>query len=269
MQHNKLREDEMKKLIAIFFLATFLWGCATNNPENIEADQDKANYKQRMLEAAQINVQLGLGYLQQGQVPRAKQKLLLAMQQNPKSATVLDAMAYFWEVTGNNTLADQYYQQAITLEPKSGRALNNYGAYLCRVKQYDLAEKYLLAAANEPNYIDSAAAMENAGLCELLVPNVTQAQVYFKKALQQDPDRSTSYYELARINYNQGNYNVAKQYLNGYNSTEAISPDAFWLGVEIANKLKDVGMMLKYGALLAKHFPNSKQYQQYQKMQQS
>lgn len=257
----------MKKLIAIFFLATFLWGCATNNPENIEADQDKANYKQRMLEAAQINVQLGLGYLQQGQVPRAKQKFLLAVQQNPKSATVLDAMAYFWEVTGNNTLADQYYKQAISVEPKSGRALNNYGAYLCRTKRYNLAEEYLLAAANEPSYIDSAAAMENAGLCELMVPNVAQGEVYFKKALLQDPDRSTSCYELARIYYNQGNYKVAKQYLNGYNSTGAISPEAFWLGIEIANKTKDVAIMLKYGALLAKHFPNSKQYQLYQKMQ--
>jgi type IV pilus assembly protein PilF len=244
---------------------TLLAACTSEVTNSEQITQPNA--QQRAVAAAKINTQLGLAYLNQGQLPLAKQKLLLAMQQNPDSITVMDAMAYFWETTGNQNLALKNYQRAVALAPTSGRALNNYGAYLCRKGQYQLAEKYLLAAANEPRYIDSGAAFENAGLCAMAIPDDEMAGKYFIQAIEQDHNRPVSYFELARLYYKRSQYNLAKKYLKGYEDVAQQTANSLWLGIEIANKTKDVATILKNGALLEKKFAKSKQYQFYQKMQ--
>lgn len=255
----------MKKFLSFLMLMMLLAGCRSEMVNSNQVIQSSP--QQRAMAAAKINTQLGLAYLKQGQMPLAKQKLLLALQQNPNSPTVLDAMAYFWETTGNQALASKNYKKAIAIAPHSGRALNNYGAYLCRQKRYQLAENYLLAAANKPTYTDSAAAFENAGLCELAIPNDEKAKGYFTRAIEQDRNRPVSYFELARLNYRQGDCRLAKKYLKGYNKIAQKTASSLWLGIEIANKKKDVATILKNGALLERNFPKSKQYQLYQKMQ--
>src|SRR5438045_8473180 len=75
-------------------------------------------------QAANTNVQLGLAYLQSGDMQRAKQKLLLAEQQAPASTESQGAMGYFLESTGNFSQAEAYYRKAVTLNPSSGAAQN-------------------------------------------------------------------------------------------------------------------------------------------------
>ncbi len=50
--------------------------------------------------AALANVELGLGYLEQGQIVRAKTKLIHAMNLAPSLPEVLSGMSYFLETTG-------------------------------------------------------------------------------------------------------------------------------------------------------------------------
>jgi type IV pilus assembly protein PilF len=149
--------------------------------------------------AANDNVQLGLAYLQQNDVPRAKEKFLLACQQAPKWPVALDAMAYFLEQTDDNAGAATYYQRAIVYSPKDGGALNNYGAFLCRNHNPQQAIEALLRAVRDPNYINSAEAYENAGLCALTIPDQEQAKYFFTKALQQDPSRQVARNELEKL----------------------------------------------------------------------
>lgn len=260
----------MKNMIYTVIVLSVLTGCSLSTPKaqvSSDSDQPQMSQEQRDIAASQINVQLGLAYLEQRQIPKAKQKLLLALQQNPHSITAVDATAYFWEVTGNGASADQYYRLAISLNPKSGQALNNYGTFLCRNKHYVAAKNYLLSAASQREYIDSAAALENLGLCELAAKHIEQAEKYFTEALQQDPNRSTSSYELAKLYYQKGDYYSAKQYLKEYDQSASMTSPSLWLGIEIAKKTKDIGTILKNGALLEKHFTNSPEYQLYQKMQ--
>lgn len=174
------------KLITIVSLAIFLLltACSSTVQQNNDVDT---------VLAANDNVELGLAYLKQQDMPRAKAKLLLALQQAPHSPIVLDALAYFWEVTGNSEEAKKYYAEAVDRAPHDGAALNNYGVFLCKQKQYSQAEKLLLKAANEENYLNTAKAYENAGLCALEIPDDKKAKAYFAKALQQDP-------QLAKLN---------------------------------------------------------------------
>ena len=184
-------------------------------------------------------MQLGLAYLQQGDMQRAKFKLLLALQQAPKSAATLDAMAYFLETTGQISRAEYYYQQAIQSAPDNGSALNNYGTFLCRIGRYSAGEQQFLAAVKDPDYLNTAEAYENAGLCVLVASNTSKASNYFRLALQQDPRRSSAWLELALLNYDQNNYQQARQYLDHY--LQLVTPDdqalllARHLGITLTN----------------------------------
>lgn len=166
--------------------------------------------------AADDNMQLGLAYLQQGDRARAKHKLLLAMQQDKNSAQVQDAMAYFLEVTGETKQAESRYLIAIQLAPHSGAEHNNYGAFLCRIGKYSESEQQFLAAIHDPDYLNTAKAYENAGLCALKIPDNKTAEGFFMQAVNHDPSLSFAWYQLAQISYDAGDQQLAQQYMANY-----------------------------------------------------
>lgn len=177
----------------VFLVIINLTSCISSKVPNISS-QNHYNPK-----AAAYNVQLGLAYLKQGNRQRAKQKLLTAIEEDPNSTSANDALAYYFESVKNLLEAENYYQRAIQLSPQSGAGLNNYGAFLCRQKQYTQANDYFLKAAKDPNYLNTGLAYENAGLCAVAAKNDDQAKQYFQMALAQDPHLEQSAYELTQI----------------------------------------------------------------------
>jgi type IV pilus assembly protein PilF len=160
--------------------------------------------KSDLSKAASFNVQLGLGYLKQGDRPRAKKKLLTALEQEPKSPDANSAMAYYLEQTSESEQAKKYYLKALSLAANGGAQLNNYGAFLCRQGDFKKAEYYFLKATSDLHYVHTAGAYENAGLCALSVPDTDKARIYFTKALNQDPSRKVSLYELLKLETKNG-----------------------------------------------------------------
>ncbi len=150
------------------------------------------------VKASKINMELGLSYLKQDNMPRAKQKLLLAFKQNP-SAQTYGALAYYYEKTGDIAEAEKNYVAAIAQNPEAGAPHNNYGAFLCRQKTYEAADIEFQKAITDPNYVNTASALENAGLCAMLSGNETKAEDYFTRALQQNPKLTLASQELAKI----------------------------------------------------------------------
>jgi type IV pilus assembly protein PilF len=245
----------IKSLILVLSLSVLVTACKT---ETVTENAPAVN----MVDASKLNVQLGLRYLAQGNTVLAKQKLLLALSQNP-SAPAYTAIAYFYENTGDVAQAEKNYQQAISLNTAAGAGHNNYGAFLCRQKQYAQADQQFNLAVSDPNYLNMGGAYENAGLCALLIPDKTKALQYFEKAVQQNPKMTASLEQLVQLNYEQGRYQDANNYLQQYLKVAAPTAELLWIGVESAQKALDFSGVKDYGMLLEKNFPMSKQYQQY------
>ncbi|MGQ3891044.1 type IV pilus biogenesis/stability protein PilW [Legionella sp. CNM-4043-24] len=183
---------------------------------NAEAKAEKIEKAQKRDATTSLNIQMGMGYLKQGDMPRAKRKLLTALELEPYSVEATSAMAYYLETTGNIPEAKTYYLKALALSKNQGAQLNNYGTFLCRTGHYQEAETYFLKAVNDPNYVNTAAAYENAGLCATEVPDIQKAEQYFVKALEQDPRRNQSLYEVANIEMKQDHPDKALMYLQKY-----------------------------------------------------
>ena len=208
-----------------------LQSCQHNGPAIQHTDKVP-----KLSDAARYNAQLGLAYLKQGNRSLAKHKLLLALSQDPKAPVVNSAMGYFMEKSNEVVKARQYYQKAMAVDPKAGSQLNNYGAFLCRQGHYRQAERYFLKAVSDNNYEHTAGAYENAGLCVLVIPDKYKAIEYFKKALEQDPMREQSLYELVMLKMNQGDTNGALAYLQKYPNLSLHHHTFIKLALELAKK---------------------------------
>jgi type IV pilus assembly protein PilF len=215
-----------------------LTGCkSTPQPDNNELAPSGHSGPRSKADIAKINVQLGMAYLEQKNVQRAKQKFLLALDQGPNIPETWYSMAYFLEATGNQEEASKYYLKAVEVAPGRGDAQNNYGTFLCRSGRYQESIKHFMLAAKSPEYLDPAAAYENAGMCAMKIPSYQQAEGYFKQALLKDPARTLSLLKLAEVDIKLGNIENAKKMLNQFALVAEPTPESEALHQQIAKKL--------------------------------
>ncbi|MDP1603784.1 MAG: type IV pilus biogenesis/stability protein PilW [Legionella sp.] len=226
----------------------FLQSCHYNAEEKAE----KKALSEKRDDAASYNTQLGMGYLKQGDTPRAKRKLLMAMKLAPDSPEVNGAMAYYLEKTGDTTEAKKYYNKALLLAPKSGSSLNNYGTFLCRSGNYKEAEVYFLKAVKDESYVNSAGAYENAGLCASAIPDYPKAESYFVKALSQDSRRKQSLYELVSIELKQNQPKKALAYLKKHQELVLDNATFLAMAADAAHKAGKFKLEADYKDRIAK-----------------
>ncbi|QDP72511.1 type IV pilus biogenesis/stability protein PilW [Legionella israelensis] len=235
------------KLVKTLFISAlfFLQSCQMNHQEK----EDQAAKERNRSNAAAYNTQLGLSYLKQGDRPRAKRKLFAALKQEPNSAAVNTAIAYYFEETGEIDEAKSYYLKALSLAPGSGAQLNNYGTFLCRQGKYVESINYFLKAVKDQQYVHTAGAYENAGLCAAEIPDYDKSILYFTKALEQDPERKQSFYELVKIEKKLGNEKKVLDLIEKYSRFSA-DPAVLVLAEKIAHKLGDARLQEKYAKKL-------------------
>lgn len=209
------------------------------------------------VKAAKLNVELGLNYLKQEQVSRAKSKLLRAKKLAPELPEVHYSYGYLLEYVGEIPAAEKEYQKAVSLNPKGGNERNNLGTFLCRQHQYRKAEKEFLKAIDDPNYPNTAEALENAGVCVNQIPDVAKAVEYFEKALRYDPNRPTALLELAMIRFQEKQYQQANEYHQRFAQISKPNARFLLLGIELAKRSGDKNKVASYQLLLNNQFPEA------------
>ncbi|MBS0290696.1 MAG: type IV pilus biogenesis/stability protein PilW [Proteobacteria bacterium] len=208
--------------------------------------------------AAKLNLELGLSYLTQDQVSRAKSKFIKAKELAPDLPEVHYTYGYFLERVGENTEAQKAYEKAISLNPTGGNEHNMYAAFLCRQHQYKHSEKEFLKALEDPNFNSTSQAYENAGLCVLQIPDVAKATEYFEKALRYDSARSDSLLELGIIKYQLGQFNEAKEFHERFAKLSKPTARSLLLAIEIARHFGDKNKEQSNKILLNAQYPNAK-----------
>jgi len=260
----------------VFVSLVCLSGCYSETSKTDLAAENVANQnptkKIQLLEeanasndqkAALINVELGLGYLQQGQVARAKSKLVHALKLAPKLPETHSAMAYFLEMVGENNDAELSHKKAVQLAKAKGAFYNNYGAFLCRQQRFIDADKTFHLALKDKEYTRTAEVYENAGLCALKGGNQAKAENYFDTALKRDPNRATAILELAALDIVKGKAFAARKLLSQHKMIAEPNARSLWLGIQASKVLKDQEAVKNQVDLLKSLFQDSPEYQAY------
>lgn len=239
--------------VGFIFLAIVLTACQTK-----KAPQKQQNASKLTTElAAAYKIEQGIYYLEVGNNEQAKAQFEQALNEAPGMTAAHYAMAYYYEHTGDMVAAEARYKKALAFDPKDGDTLNNYATFLCRQSRYIQAERAFMQSVDDPRFLGTAYAYQNAGLCMLSAKNIEKADAYFTTALAVDPQLHDSLLELAQIRYEQHRYEEAEKFYNRYLKVGETTPRSLWLGLNIADKQGEQDVAATYALQLRNAFPQS------------
>lgn len=239
------------RLVALLLIgmAAFALAACSSTENRAKKKNDASNY----------NMQLGMAYLNQGDLGLAKEKLDRAVVENPGDPNVHSAMAMLQDRLGHPDLADKEFKAALNLGPRNPDVLNNYAVYLCRTGRTDEGVKSFEEAAHNALYRTPEAAYTNAGVCLRGAKRDTQAAMSFQRALQARPNFAEAAYQLADLNFARGEVQDAREGVDRFISSYEATPDLLLLGVRIARKQRDRMAEEKFARKLRLDFPGSDQ----------
>ncbi len=209
--------------------------------------------------AARLNVQLGMGYLQEGKLDLADKKLNKALKQSPNLPTAQWAYALLQWRLGNDELAEKHFRKALSLDPNDSEARNNYGTFLCKKGRVDEAEGQFLKAVKNPLYSRRASAYENAGKCMLKVPNRNKAEIYFRRALAQNPRLPVALYQMGKMSFENGDYLASQAFMQRYHEVSEHSAQTLWLSYQVERHLGNRSAAKEIAFQLKDKFPQSQE----------
>jgi type IV pilus assembly protein PilF len=211
-------------------------------------------------EAADLNVQLGIGYLRQGDWQSARVKLEKATEQDPENAVAHRALGLVYENLDDIDGAERHYRRAVSLTPNDPDALNSLAVFLCKdASRREEALKIFDQALSIPlseTYSNKAMIYTNAGVC-MKGLDLAKAEDYMRAALAVDPQYSDALLQLADVAYRRGNFLQSRAFLERHMSVSAPSPGALWLGVRVENAMNNFRAADQYGNQLRVSFPES------------
>jgi type IV pilus assembly protein PilF len=246
----------IEKIVLLLLLLGLLQACYVPvEPELSEPER-----------ASAVNVQLGIGYMQQNNLELANEKLSKALRQDPDSAPAHNAYAILQDRLLQTEKAEHHYKEATRLDPENSQAANNYGAFLCRHGRERESEKYFLQALKNPLYNTPEVAYTNAALCLLALgePEETQqAKEYLNKAIAANSDFGPALFAMANLLFEEGEYAAAKLYLDHYQLVARANARSLWLAIRNTLQLDSKGDVDELAQRLEMDFPNSWEYKEW------
>lgn len=211
-------------------------------------------------EAAQLNLQLGIGYLRQGNLQKAQFKLEKAVEQDPDLVMAQTILGLVYERVGDSEAAEKAYRRAVALAPRDPDALNSLAVFLCRSEAsrpeaLDLFNR-ALAVPLSKQFSNKAMVNTNAGMCAKTT-DLPLAEKYLRAAVADDPSFTDALVQLADVTYKRGNYLQSRAFLQRYMSVSETSPPVLWLAVKVETAMGDTQAANEFGRQLMRDFPES------------
>ena len=210
--------------------------------------------------AANTQVTLGVGYLEQGRVEEALERFQRAIAFDPRSASAYTSLGVLYEQISRPDLAEKNYAKAVQLEPRKGAVHNNFGQFLCRVGRYEQADAEFKVALNDPFYDTPAIAATNAGKCARASGQNEQAEKYLRLALSKNPNAAEVYLPLASVLHQRGQSMNARAFLQRFEAS-GLPQDAEYLrlAAQVESRLGDTKAANAYRERLENEFPAPEQ----------
>lgn len=234
-------------LLAFVGLGLALGGCTTTATDPRISDKD----------AARFNVQLGVNYLQRGDLEGARDKLERAVQQDPELPAAHAALGILYERAGDMRAAGDHLRRAARLAPDDANVLNGYGGFLCRHGDRREGIRHFEQAAGNAFYRTPEVPLTNAGVCARGIPDPEAAEAFLRRALDANPKYPEALLQLADVSLEIDSVLQARAFIQRFESVTPATPYSLELGHRIELAAGDTRAAAEYAARLQREFPTS------------
>ena len=241
------------KFTLLILMTCLLAGCVTETSTRQEPAGSASELLQKQLD-------LGVGYLRQGDYQRAKDKLNRALEIDPKNAAVHATFGVLFQLEGERELAERYFKSAVKFDPDSAQARNSYGAFLFSQKRYGEAVEQLKKASENRFYTNRPTVFENLGVAYVRMGDLESADYAFSRAIQLTPDQARALLELAEIRFQQRKYVESRELFARHSRNAPSTAKRLWLCIRLARVFGNDNEEASCAEALEGIFPASNEY---------
>ena len=244
----------LTRLLVVLAAGTAGLALSACQPANV---QSAATTPQATSEIAEVQTQLGIGYLRSGHLELAWQRLHKALEHDPNFSTAHNAMALLYQRLGQPDKAEEHFELAVQANPTDSSSQNNFGRFLCKAGRYPEAESRFLQAVKNALYDRREVAFSNAGECSRNAGDNEKAEAYLRSALEIDPRMPSALLTMADLSLDQEKFMSARAYFQRYTEVGAATARSLWLGIQIECELGDQNAISSYAMSLRNNHPDS------------
>lgn len=245
----------------LLIVSTLMLGaCTTTGSKPALSDE-------RLREASELNAELGVKYMQQGDNERAMGKLQKAIAQNEDNARAHHYMGELYRRVDRPEKAEQHFKEALDITPKDPALLNNYAVLLCDLEKYEASDRNFEKALDDPVYSGKAGIYENMGRCAETQNNLRQAEEYYLKALRLDPELPIANLGMARLTFDMSLYGQSRNYLERALQQRKHNAQSLWLSILLERQAGNRNKATRYAMLLKERFPDSEETRKLRKLE--
>lgn len=259
-----IRMPGLRRCAAVIALTVLMAACGTNpavGKGDLPTISDQTDNQKR----ANIRLQLAIGYYEQRQLPVALDEIKQALQANPDFADAYSMRGLIYMDMGENRLAEENFLQALRLAPNNPDFNNNYGWFLCQSGHERQSIAYFETAFKNRGYQSPAKALNNAGVCSMKIADRAAAEKYFSQAFQHDPSNPSTNANLAKIYFEQRDFERARFYIQRVMKADVMTADVLWLAIRIEHRLGDRAAESSLANQLRRRHPDSSEFAAYQR----
>jgi type IV pilus assembly protein PilF len=217
-------------------------------------------------QAATANMNLGAGYLRQERPDAAVDALERAVRLDPRLSEAHSLLAMAYDQLDEPELAEEQHRRATQLDPANPEAQNRYAVFLCRHDRWEDARRYFDRAGDDPRYELRDMALTNAGICARQANDLTNAEAYFRRALEVNPVNKEALSRMVELSYQTENYLQSRAFLQRLSSVESLDARKLLLCYLIEHELGDSRAAENCANELSRQFPSSPELRQLQEL---
>jgi type IV pilus assembly protein PilF len=245
-------------LVVVVLGLSLLAGCVTETTGPTRKEVDPKDVVEKL-------INLGVGYLRQGEYTRAKENLRKALEIDPRSPFAHTTFGILFDQEGENRLAEEHFKKAIRYDPNFSQARNNYGAFLFARGRLEEAVEQLTAASGNRFYAKRPQVFENLGVAYLRLEKPADAEEAFTRAVELNFSQSRALLELAIIHFEQKDFVESRRLYQRHSAVSQQSAPSLWLCVRLARVFEDADQAASCGLVLKNIFPATDEYAKYEK----
>lgn len=248
-----------KSICVALVLAFGAAACVSTGPTAIEPASDE--------DAAQANVNLGIGYLSQGRPDAALDALTRALDLNSRSVDAHSAIALAYDQLNDTAQAEVHHRRATQLDPNNGFAQNSYAVFLCRQDRWTDAQRYFDRAIQNPRYDSPNTARINAGTCALSDGDLASAEGYFRAALNEEPANAGALAGMIEISVQSDNFLQGRAFAQRLFAVSTPNARQLLLCYVIESSLNDASAADRCAQQLRSDYPASQEVAQLRQLE--